>query len=210
MIDISLVVPNVPLKLILGSGSLLHFVLETLICLHFFNLIAFPVICVILWPVHHTNPTELLVASAASHIVATTIFFDRDCTFNARTRVCKKPLCVFGFRAFLLDPLSRQIAHDRRMFFQTTAKACALTTRTITRFINWILYFLKTIITSYSTAPLDVSTIICIWRAKITPVQFSILTILIQNRKYSWVWSDHVATIYQACNFTTIEDCLVF
>jgi hypothetical protein len=56
------------------------------------------------------------------------------------------------------------------MFFQTTAKACALTTRTITRFINWILYFLKTIVTSYSTAPLDVSTIICIWRAKITPV----------------------------------------
>ncbi len=170
MIDISFVVPNVPLKVILGSGSLLHFALETLICLHFFNFVTFPMICMKLWPVHHTNPAELLIASATTHIVATTIFFNWNCTFYARTRVCKKPLSVFSFRAFLLYPLRRQVTHNRWVFGRTAAKTSALATRAVTCFVNGIFNFLKTIVTSLLTAPFDVPTIISKWSAKIAPI----------------------------------------
>lgn len=120
VIDVSLVKEHVAFKLIFRVCHCLLLLGELDSSFNFVIFIASPVIRVRLYPIAHADPTELVAATVAPHVVAASILLDWLTAFWALLSVGQYPVCILRFGVFLFSPLLKHEADGWLMWFLTT------------------------------------------------------------------------------------------
>ena len=147
MIIIPFVVKNVSLQLVLCIFDLLHFLFDFIVLLELIKFIALIVAsrCLtMIGPSPQAYPTELMLASDASHVVAPLIFFYRLFTIWARFRVCHDPLHILTLCGVFLFPLHSDFTICRFVALVATEETKWATALTMLFGDGWVNTFLVT------------------------------------------------------------------
>ena len=160
--------------------SALLLLLESYIFAYFFKFIAFPMILMILNPISHTDPTELVLARLAPHIVAATIFLDCLSALGTLLGVGKNPCSILWFSILFYSPLVLQVADAWLVNFIPTLKTGYLATEASATLVLRIVLNLKTVLASFTTAPSDQSIVIGERLKQIEPIPIQCDRMLIQ------------------------------
>lgn len=115
MICIAFVVKKIFVEFVFRIVSNLFFVKVLIILLNFLEIVAFPMILMVFFPVTHTNPTELILTSSTSHVITTSIFLYAIVTFRTLLSVLKNPFSTFLFLLLLFNPKLSNVTQTRRM-----------------------------------------------------------------------------------------------
>ena len=94
VLNVSLVVEHVTFKLVFRIINGLFLIQEFVGFLNLVELIASPMITMVLDPVTQADPTELVLARLAPHIVAATIFLDCLSALGTLLGVGKNPCSI--------------------------------------------------------------------------------------------------------------------
>ena len=105
-----------------------------------------------LLPVPETEPTELMLAEPASHVIATLVLFDGLVTSRAILRIGHDPRNVFTFGRVLHLPVSRAFAISGFVRFLTALKTERIPTFAV-YVHNAAVFIHHTVVASWEWAP---------------------------------------------------------